>query len=302
MGYYESISFDAPHPAYISINVPDSVILKIDTSLAGNIWQIGKPHKTLFDSAYSRPNAIVTDTIHYYPPNNFSAFTVKIFDPAWTGFYIADEDHISFKHKFDTDSLQDGGYIEISYNNGITWTNVANDSTGWWEHYFYNEGVSPNPIITNGNAAFTGRSNGWLQSGFNGCNINIISNPYPVYLRFVFSSDSNQTNKDGWIIDNIEICLGCGSCLGTKEAQNKSLISIFPNPVSNELTIEAPLKSEITILNSEGQIIKTIISDIKLTSLDMTDLSSGVYIVTVKTDKAVPAGRQEIVTKKIIKE
>ena len=96
--------------------------------------------------------------------------------------------------------------------------------------------------------------------------------------------------------------MGCGSCLGTKEAQNKSLISIFPNPVSNELTIEAPLKSEITILNSEGQIIKTIISDIKLTSLDMTDLSSGVYIVTVKTDKAVPAGRQEIVTKKIIKE
>ena len=81
MGYYESISFDPPNPIYISINVPDSTIFKIDTSVAGNIWQIGKPHKTIFDSAYSRPDAIVTDTIHDYPANNLSTFAIKIFDP-----------------------------------------------------------------------------------------------------------------------------------------------------------------------------------------------------------------------------
>ena len=37
-------------------------LLKIDTNLIGNIWQIGTPSKTFFDSAYSVPNAIVTDT------------------------------------------------------------------------------------------------------------------------------------------------------------------------------------------------------------------------------------------------
>ena len=295
MGYYESISFDPPNPIYISINVPDSTIFKIDTSVAGNIWQIGKPHKTIFDSAYSRPDAIVTDTIHDYPANNLSTFAIKIFDPTWTGFYPSDEDDISFKHKFDTDSLQDGGYVEISYNNGTTWTNIANDTIGWWNPYFYNQNNYPNPIIANGNAAFTGRSNGWLKTDIAGCNINILLNPNPVYLRFVFSSGSIPTNKEGWIIDNISICLGCGSCLGIKEEQNNESISIFPNPVNDELAIEAPQKSEIVILNIEGQIIKTIFSEDKLTSLDMTDLSSGVYIVTIKTGK-------EIVTKKIIKE
>jgi hypothetical protein len=38
-------------------------LLVIDTvNYHHNIWQIGKPNKTVFDSALSLPNAIVTDT------------------------------------------------------------------------------------------------------------------------------------------------------------------------------------------------------------------------------------------------
>ena len=295
MGYYESITFDPPYPTYISINIPDSILLKIDTSLVGNIWQIGSPHKTIFDSAYSRPNAIVTDTIQPYPTNNFSAFTVKIFDPAWTGFYINDEDHISFWHKFDTDSLKDGGYVEISYNNGITWTNIANDNIGSWDDHFYNPYYSSNPIIANGNAAFTGRSNGWLKSVIYGCNLNLLSNPYPVYLRFVFSSDSNQTNKEGWIIDNIDICLGCGNCLGISETQNNEIISIFPNPASYKLTIESQQQSETEILNIEGQIIKRLNIKENKTDIDISDFSSGIYFMKLQNNDG-------IIVRKFIKE
>jgi len=295
MGYYEAITFDSPHPTYISLNTADSIILKIDTSASENIWQIGKPHKTLFDSAYSRPNAIVTDTIHYYPPNNSSAFTIKIFDPAWTGYYIEDQDDISFKHKYDTDSLRDGGYVEISYDNGVSWTNIANDTIGYWDPHFYNPFFSLNPIIANGNAAFTGNSKGWRQSEIYGCNFYLLSNPYPVYLRFVFSSDSIQTNKEGWMIDNISICLGCGNCLGINEAENKELISIFPNPATDELTIETQLTSEIEISNLEGQVVKKFeVNDGKL-SIDISDLNSGIYIIRVQTDKG-------ITTKKFIKQ
>ncbi|MFI5135825.1 MAG: hypothetical protein ACHQD9_08235 [Chitinophagales bacterium] len=65
----------------ITFETPDS-LLKIDTT-AGNIWEIGRPHKIFFDSAYSLPNAIVTDTLNPYPINNFSTFTIKISDLDW---------------------------------------------------------------------------------------------------------------------------------------------------------------------------------------------------------------------------
>ena len=72
-------------------------------------------------------------------------------------------------------------------------------------------------------------------------------------------------------------------------------IAVYPDPATNYITIESPQKSEIKISNIEGQIMKTICNNDNTTMVDLKDLSSGVYIVTVKTDK-------EIVTKKIIKE
>lgn len=72
-------------------------------------------------------------------------------------------------------------------------------------------------------------------------------------------------------------------------------IKIFPIPTTDKITIITSNKSTIEILNINGQIIKSIISNNKSTSIDLIDLSSGVYIARVITDK-------EIVTKKFIKE
>src|SRR5690606_28661361 len=49
--------------------------LQIDT---GSIWQIGPPQKSVFDSAATNPNVIVTDTINTYPINDTSSFTVGL--------------------------------------------------------------------------------------------------------------------------------------------------------------------------------------------------------------------------------
>ena len=72
-------------------------------------------------------------------------------------------------------------------------------------------------------------------------------------------------------------------------------MKIYPNPVIYNLTIQCPQKSEIEISNINGQIIKSLFSENKSITINLTDLSSGFYVVRVKTDK-------EIVTKKIIKE
>src|SRR5680860_1850189 len=48
----------------------------IDTA-GGNSWSIGAPDKTVFTSAYSPSNVIVTDTLDPYPMNDTSSFIIK---------------------------------------------------------------------------------------------------------------------------------------------------------------------------------------------------------------------------------
>ena len=79
------------------------------------------------------------------------------------------------------------------------------------------------------------------------------------------------------------------------QAENTSFINIFPNPVSDNLTIETTEKATIEIINIEGQILKTINTTERQTTINATDLSSGIYIIKVETEKGVAV-------KKFIKE
>jgi len=72
-------------------------------------------------------------------------------------------------------------------------------------------------------------------------------------------------------------------------------INIFPNPTANILTIETSEKATLEILNIEGQIIKTINTADKQITIDLRNLSSGVYIIKAKTERGVAV-------KKFIKE
>ena len=72
-------------------------------------------------------------------------------------------------------------------------------------------------------------------------------------------------------------------------------IVMFPNPATDYLTIVTPQKTTVEILNINGQIIKTIFTTNKQTTIDVRNLSSGVYIIKVRTEKGVAV-------KKFIKE
>lgn len=85
-------------------------------SAAGdNIWETGQPLKVFFDGAHSITKAMVTDTDAYYPPNNHSFFDLEVET------YEYPNKAVTFWHKYDTDTLLDGGYLEISYDTGSTW-------------------------------------------------------------------------------------------------------------------------------------------------------------------------------------
>ena len=70
---------------------------------------------------------------------------------------------------------------------------------------------------------------------------------------------------------------------------------IYPNPATDNLTIETQQQAAIEISNIEGQLLKTIISNGKKTNIAVSNLPCGVYVVQVKTE-------QGVAVKKFVKE
>lgn len=251
------------------INFEDATTLQrvvIDTaSNPTNTWQIGHPDKSVFTTAHSDPYAIVTDTVHPYPTNDTSAFTViHIASSGWElGYPKVD---IGGYYSVESDTLTDFGYIDFSADHGITWTR-ADSSEG---------------ICTWGAEedlpTFTGNSNGWKH--FYYC----LQVPTTVFFgdtilyRFTFISDSIQTNKDGLMFDDLHFE---DWSEGVQEIRNDNLISISPNPVSNELTIHASRTADnekIQILNSTGRIILDN-SHFTGSAIDTRQLKNGIYLL-----------------------
>jgi hypothetical protein len=102
-----------------------------------------------------------------------------------------------------------------------------------------------------------------------------------VLFRFTFISDSIQTFRDGWMIDNIEIY---DFLEGVEEMHSKPItITIAPNPVSSVAVIESdtPLqKAALFVYNAQGQKVKQL-NDIngQRITLDCGHLPNGLYFV-----------------------
>ena len=229
---YENINFD-------NTNNIKSVFID-SVNFRHNVWQIGKPQKSIFKSAYSIPNAIVTDTINPYPINDTSSFIIThiVYYPGPPNSCNI----ISGMYYVNSDSINDYGKIEYSLNNG-SWSNI-NDNTTFWG--------SPNSL-----PVLTGNSNGWKSF-----NVIFHTNSYDgdtLRFRFTFISDNIQTNKDGLMFDNISID---DQSEGIKEFGYDYIQSkVFPDPVSDNLNIELENKTsliyQLTITDTKGNIVKS---------------------------------------------
>ena len=85
------------------------------------IWQIGIPNKALFDSAYSPPDAIVTELDSMLPPNTKASFIITL--PGYVGNFDGGG-LLTFTHKFSFDSAHGGGYVEFSVDTGRHWHGI----------------------------------------------------------------------------------------------------------------------------------------------------------------------------------
>ncbi len=79
------------------------------------------------------------------------------------------------------------------------------------------------------------------------------------------------------------------SCTSTGfyEGNNPINLSVFPNPVTEKITVKCPSQSEIEILNIEGQLLKRLTTNDISTIVDLSNLSGGIYIIKARNPKGI---------------
>lgn len=108
-----------------------------------------------------------------------------------------------------------------------------------------------------------------------------------------FTAGANEVSYQMWIhlggfvdtyyVDDASIV--DNATMSTKDFASKS-ISFYPNPVTNDLNInsETEIKS-ISVIDLNGKTVKTLKSDENIKSVNMSDLSQGMYILSTDTNQ-----------------
>jgi hypothetical protein len=257
--------------------------LFIDTlSNPNNVWQIGHPQKNFFINALSNPNAIVTNTINYYPINDTSSFIIM--HKADYGLCIGGHALVYGSYYVNSDSLSDFGKFEFSPDKGLTWIDLINDTT-----------IPANYIhwINFSKPVLTGNSNGWKSFEIDIAGLGHFFNIHlgdTVLWRFTFISDGIQTNKDGLMFDEIEVW--DTPPIGIEESVfDNEKINIYPNPSQSTINIEFIndfLQHHIVkIYNKNGSLIDMVYATINNScfSIDISKYSIGIYFFNlINTD------------------
>lgn len=267
----------------LDFETPDTAIV-INPNQTNNSWQIGQPTKAYFDSAYSGQRAILTDTLNPYPANDTSSFTL-FFD------IYGGRPTVSFYHRMHSDLGNDGGYVELSLDQGQSWI-MLNDTTyrmilnqlmyglEVWNFYTSTDSISKGAI------GFSGTDSGWVNTQvIFPCMA--IKTAWALQLRFTFISDSIPDNLDGWMIDQI-IIDNSGDCSDLREYSTLPQLTAYPNPVSgNSVVIETGdhyPEYNVAVINSQGNDVRKLKSEGGAALRVNTEgLSPGLYLMLVES-------------------
>jgi extracellular elastinolytic metalloproteinase len=240
---------------------------------------------------------------------------------------------LRFHHDFVTEPISDAGLLEVSTDEGQSWTPVSADQ---FLRNGYSGEIDFSTFLLHDQEGFWGDQPDIQESiidlsGYLGQKIRI---------RFQFQSDSEPTTRPydkgiGWTIHDIEfmdlqyynteVCVnseqGDFACtvaeeLGTTVGsiqdltstenpgfQEKIKVRLYPNPVRDFLNIQIEAMEvlnelNLQILSSDGRLLQsrqeTIIPGQQLIGMDMSTLPAGIYFLKVQHKKGV-------ISRKIIK-
>lgn len=269
-----------------TVNFEEPCSYLIEDSSEENLWVIGVPSKNYFDAAFAGMNCISTGLTANYPTDNHSHFDLVLsyFNVEHFPYSV----YLEFNHKFDTDAGKDGGYIEVSHDNGASWKNVV------WDQSYCSGPADPeksknlysdSDTLFNGEPGFSGNSVDWINTrfGWEYCLVkNGLESQDTMIIRFNFISDDIDTGKEGWMIDDIR--LYSTKLSGAVENYNMRTCLVFPNPAHEMLYVKSLIGESISslrLMNFNGQILKT---SQKQDFLPLNDIQKGIYILVVQTE------------------
>ncbi len=164
--------------------VPTSTISNVwtPTSTTTTNWTTSTAQKT------SAPNSFFTSNLTTVSDQKLETTNALLLP--------ANPPSLTFQGYINSESGWDGGVVEISTNNGTTWTDLGTSiSSGGYNGAL---GASTNPL--SGKSAFTGNSGGFVKTTIN---LNAYANQ-SVKFRFRFGSDASVAGT-GWYIDDIQL-------------------------------------------------------------------------------------------------
>jgi Secretion system C-terminal sorting domain len=263
-------------------SVWNSILIDIDTA-SQNVWQIGTPQKSIFNSAATQPNAIVTDTVNFYPANNTSRFIAKVYMQFGNWGIFA----LQWKQKLDLDTAFDGGIIEYSTDTGNSWVNVFNTP---FVYNFYGFQPTNQDTLAGGEIAFSGTDTTWrdIWLCFDLSWLQQFQFNDTILFRFTLLSDSVNNNKEGWMIDNM---LAHITWIHTvNEVEQENYLNVFPNPANNIVHLQARKIMDYHIIETMelvdplGRIIDRWVNIPTKFWFDTSKYNEGMYFLKVKTN------------------
>ncbi len=249
---------------YDTVNVSENLnMFHTDTLNGTDLWAYGNSSK----ASFSNELGFVTDSVNSYPINSKG-----ILEYHMPRYY---NDILLFEHKFNTDTLMDGGYVRVSCDQGQSWyiagtdeINNANCSSigAWYVNYpNFPESWTP-PTIQDTIPAFSGNSD-WTWSAIQFADIAVFQDNSSsktawgdsIYFQFVFESDAIDSGKDGWMIRSI-VNAQADIAGGINESQLNAVPNIYPNPASNDIQIDLGFTATDLTINAYsvlGELVQT---------------------------------------------
>lgn len=222
---------------------------------------------------------------------------------------------VRFYHFYETQPALDGGFVQISTDNGFSWNNV---SDAFIRNGYRGELAAPT-LFQVGIDAFWGNSDGYLDSyldlsAYQG---------QTVQLRFRFASN-DENGATGWFVDDFEIMdkvayegeacvssndgdLNCdrvkngGVIVDTEFVQSTEnavhdpqVLQVYPNPARNmiNVAISKSISSsmDIQLISSSGVVVRQWRDQAlqgQMVPLNISDIPAGFYFLQVNTKAGI---------------
>jgi hypothetical protein len=251
------------------------------------LWEIGIPNKTGMNDTYDGDAAIITKLNENYSLNSSDYFYLNI-----PHGYTWGSGTLSFWHKYNTDSLKDGGVIEVSFDNGKTWENIISYNNDL--HRSYSGLYSENDTIIGGINAFTGNSYSWKKVELSWIWLMAVKSTgfsLNLKLRFKFISTGSSQSKAGWelshfVFDGYDVQGSVNNSLNQR-------FSVSPNPAHDIINIDAATNGAVfKLFNTLGVLVYEAAIKDKNQNLNISGIIEGQYFYTIlENNKIIGSGQ-----------